>query len=166
MSDDGLDGYSDAHWRIDCVIRPSWLKYGIVLMVMLSVVMVCVTQNLTLMGWLILGVMVVLLSVWQIRQGRISHLTEPPKSVMTANIYEQATHQNRSIEATWLIRHHRHNTDPQLWQGYLSESVVYPMVVQLRFKIVEPFSRNLTVNVWQDQVDARHWQLINVLARL
>lgn len=160
------DDKLNAYWRIDCAVRPSWLRYGIILMVMLSVVMVGVTQHLSLIGWLVLGVLTALVVSWQSRQGRISHLTEPPKSVMTDDIYEQASRQSQSIEATWLIRLSRRNADPQLWQGYLSAAAVYPMVVQLQFVIVEPMPKMMTVNLWQDQVDKRHWQLINVLARL
>lgn len=143
----------DDYWRIDCAIRRSWLKYGVILMVMLLVITVCLIQNLSLMGWLVLGLLMTLMVIWQIHQSHISHLTEPPK-------YSMATD-------TWLIRWHAgRNAKPQLWQGHLLDSRVYPMMIQLDFDMVEPLPKTITVNIWQDQVDKNQWRRINVLARL
>lgn len=51
-----------------------------------------------------------------------------------------------------------------VWQAKLTAAEDLGAVLLLRFWLFEPFKRHLTVQIWQDQVDADTWRQLKTLA--
>ena len=77
------------------------------------------------------------------------HLSQPPL-------------QHR-VDQHWqlLIRTSR---DDALWQAHLSELHRYPLCIHIKFSIIEPYQRGLSVTIFRDQMSAEEWRKLNILA--
>ena len=58
----------------------------------------------------------------------------------------------------------RTSRDDALWQAHLSKLHRYPLCIHFEFSIIEPYQRSLSVTVFRDQVSAREWKKLNILA--
>lgn len=79
------------------------------------------------------------------------HLSQPPL--------------NQRIDRNWqlLIRTGRGD---QLWQAGLATVYRYNSLIHLKFMVVEPYSRGLSVTIFRDQVSAEQWRELQVLASI
>ncbi|WP_352337100.1 hypothetical protein [Psychrobacter sp. 16-MNA-CIBAN-0192] len=58
----------------------------------------------------------------------------------------------------------RTSRDDALWQAHLSKLHRYPLCIHFEFSIIEPYQRSLSFTVFRDQVSAREWRQLNILA--
>lgn len=139
--------------RIDTTIQPvSYLR--LLLYIGLTSVMVLLTWLASLALWQYVFLLIIAAAViiyLTLSRPILLHLSQPPIS--------------QRIDRQWqlLVRTGRGD---ELWQAKLIAVHGYQWVMIIEFYIVEPYQRSFSVTIFRDQVDAKQWQELSILANV
>ena len=139
--------------RIDTAINPtSYLRVLLYTSLMGLLIVLAVFADLLLWQYVLLLGISATVVIWLIlSQPIILHLSQPPLS--------------RRVDQGWqLLMRTSHSDD--LWQAQLNTVERYHSLIHFKFTVVEPYKRPLSITIFRDQVSAKAWHHLKVLAQL
>lgn len=137
--------------RIDSPIKPnSGLRTLIYLLLATLFIGLAWLADLVLWQYvLLLIISALIIGYLSLSPPILLHISQPPLSLR--------------IDKNWQLLMRTRFGD-QLWQAQLQNMHSYGWLISFDFIITEPYQKQLTVNVFRDQVNIEAWRKLNVLA--
>ncbi|WP_019520738.1 protein YgfX [Faucicola boevrei] len=149
--------------QIDSELLPSFYRKIVLISGMLTLLMIICLLPLT---WAYRGILVVLLLVcswfYQINQHHLVNISSLRlKNLQDFEKYDFLEWHLQLFQGYFVVPY-GHQSD--IYQAKLQQIHDMGQVLWLQFCVFEPFSKTLSVQIWQDQMDSDTWRQLKILA--